>query len=65
MQAVVEKTGVKAAEVGDIVIVLAPGAQRADECRMAAFFAWFPGGILSQSRTCNSAITNTLSSLNI
>jgi len=44
-QAVVESTGVNPAEVGDIVVgsVLAPGAQRANECRMAAFFAGFPG----------------------
>ena len=29
----------------DIVVgsVLAPGAQRASECRMAAFYAGFPG----------------------
>ena len=52
MQAVVEKTGVNPAEVGDIVIgtVLAPGAQRANECRMASFFAGFPGGVLSLSQ---------------
>ena len=33
-------------EVGDIVVgtVLAPGSQRATECRMAAFYAGFPGG---------------------
>lgn len=33
------------AEVGDIVVgtVLAPGSQRASECRMAAFYAGFPG----------------------
>mgnify|MGYP002775197642 FL=1 len=45
MQAVVEKTGVNPAEVGDIVVgsVLAPGSQRANECRMAAFYAGFPG----------------------
>lgn len=32
-------------EVGDIVVgtVLAPGSQRAIECRMAAFYAGFPG----------------------
>lgn len=47
MQAVVERTGVNPAEVGDIVIgsVLVPGAQRANECRMAAFFAGFQVGI--------------------
>lgn len=49
MQAVVEKTGVSPAEIGDIVIgsVLAPGAQRANECRMAAFFAGFPGELIA------------------
>ena len=45
MQAVIEKTGIDPAEVGDIVVgsVLAPGSQRANECRMAAFYAGFPG----------------------
>lgn len=40
-----ESTGVNPAEVGDIVVgsVLAAGAQRATECRMAAFYAGFPG----------------------
>ena len=35
-------------EVGDIVVgsVLAPGSQRASECRMAAFYAGFPGMFL-------------------
>lgn len=49
MQAVIESTGLNPAEVGDIVIgtVLAPGAQRANECRMAAFFAGFPGELLT------------------
>jgi len=44
LRAVVDIVGVKAEEVGDIVVgsVLAPGAQRANECRMAAFFAGFP-----------------------
>lgn len=52
VQAVVEKTGVNPAEIGDIVIgtVLAPGAQRANECRMAAFYAGFPGEVLTSSR---------------
>jgi acetyl-CoA acyltransferase 1 len=51
VQAVVEKTGLDPAEVGDIVIgtVLAPGAQRANECRMAAFFAGFPGEFLTST----------------
>lgn len=41
----IEKTNVDPSEVGDIVVgtVLAPGAQRASECRMAAFYAGFPG----------------------
>jgi acetyl-CoA acetyltransferase len=45
LQAVVEKTGIDPSEVGDIVVgsVLAPGSQRANECRMAAFYAGFPG----------------------
>lgn len=35
-------------EVGDIVVgtVLAPGSQRAIECRMAAFYAGFPGTLI-------------------
>lgn len=45
LQAVIEKTNVNPSEVGDIVVgsVLAPGSQRASECRMAAFYAGFPG----------------------
>ena len=45
LQAVVDHAGVNPGEVGDIVVgsVLAPGAQRANECRMASFFAGFPG----------------------
>lgn len=42
----IEKTNVNPSEVGDIVVgtVLGPGSQRATECRMAAFYAGFPGG---------------------
>lgn len=45
MQAVIEKTRLDPSEVGDIVVgtVLAPGSIRATECRMAAFYAGFPG----------------------
>lgn len=45
LQALIEKTNVNPSEVGDIVVgtVLAPGSQRATECRMAAIFAGFPG----------------------
>lgn len=41
----VEKTNLNPNEVGDIVVgtVLAPGSERAIECRMAAFYAGFPG----------------------
>ncbi|KAB2600467.1 3-ketoacyl-CoA thiolase 2 [Pyrus ussuriensis x Pyrus communis] len=41
LQAVVEKTKVSPREIGDIIVgtVLAPGSQRASECRMAAFYA--------------------------
>lgn len=45
LQALIQKTNVKPSEVGDIVVgtVLAPGSARAMECRMAAFYAGFPG----------------------
>jgi acetyl-CoA acyltransferase 1 len=45
LQALIDKTGLNPVEVGDIVVgtVLAPGSQRASECRMAAFYAGFPG----------------------
>lgn len=40
-----DKTKLNPNEVGDIVVgtVLAPGSQRAIECRMAALYAGFPG----------------------
>jgi acetyl-CoA acyltransferase 1 len=60
LKAVVESTGVNPAEVGDIVVgsVLAPGAQRANECRMAAFFAGFPETvpIRTVNRQCSSGL---------
>ncbi|KAK9064042.1 hypothetical protein SSX86_017914 [Deinandra increscens subsp. villosa] len=42
--ALIEKTNLNPAEVGDIVVgsVLGAGSQRASECRMAAFYAGFP-----------------------
>lgn len=45
VQAVVQAANISPNEVGDIVVgtVLAPGSQRAIECRMAAFYAGFPG----------------------
>lgn len=40
-----ERTSLDPSEVGDIVVgtVIAPGSQRAMECRVAAYFAGFPG----------------------
>lgn len=48
LKALIDKTKVDPSEVGDIVVgtVLAPGSQRAIECRMAAFFAGFPGTLI-------------------
>ncbi|KAE8676262.1 3-ketoacyl-CoA thiolase 2, peroxisomal [Hibiscus syriacus] len=47
-------------EVGDIVVgsVLAPGALRATECRMAAFYAGFPDTVLIRTvnRQCSSGL---------
>jgi acetyl-CoA acyltransferase 1 len=60
LRAVVDSVGVKAEEVGDIVVgsVLAPGAQRANECRMAAFFAGFPETVpvRTVNRQCSSGL---------
>ncbi|XP_027363552.1 3-ketoacyl-CoA thiolase 2, peroxisomal isoform X3 [Abrus precatorius] len=56
LKAVLEKTSLNPGEVGDIVVgtVLAPGSQRASECRMAAFYAGFPGiGAGLESMTSN------------
>jgi len=52
----VDKTKLDPSEVGDIVVgtVLAPGSQRAIECRMAALYAGFPGnGIFSVASSCD------------
>eukprot|EP00249_Psilotum_nudum_P017519 c26369_g1_i1 orf=479-1861(-) len=60
LRAVVERTGVNPKEVGDIVVgtVLAPGSQRANECRMAAFYAGFPETvpIRTVNRQCSSGL---------
>ncbi|ONI26093.1 hypothetical protein PRUPE_1G003300 [Prunus persica] len=56
LKAVIEKSNLNPSEVGDIVVgtVLAPGSQRASECRMAAFYAGFPGiGAGLESMTAN------------
>ncbi|KAH7429777.1 hypothetical protein KP509_09G065900 [Ceratopteris richardii] len=60
LKAVVERTGLNPAEVGDIVVgtVLAPGSQRANECRMAAFYAGFPETVpvRTVNRQCSSGL---------
>ncbi|KAL5990171.1 3-ketoacyl-CoA thiolase 1, peroxisomal [Asimina triloba] len=60
LKALVEKTNVNPNEVGDIVVgtVLAPGSQRAMECRMAAFYAGFPDTvpIRTVNRQCSSGL---------
>ncbi|XP_002974835.2 3-ketoacyl-CoA thiolase 2, peroxisomal [Selaginella moellendorffii] len=60
LKAVVEKVGLNPAEVGDIVVgtVLAPGSQRANECRMAAFYAGFPETVpvRTVNRQCSSGL---------
>ncbi|XP_021896968.1 3-ketoacyl-CoA thiolase 2, peroxisomal [Carica papaya] len=60
LRAVVEKTNLNPSEVGDIVVgtVLAPGSQRASECRMAAFYAGFPETVpvRTVNRQCSSGL---------
>ncbi|KAL4591052.1 hypothetical protein LXL04_004000 [Taraxacum kok-saghyz] len=60
LKALIEKTNVNPAEVGDIVVgsVLGPGSQRASECRMAAFYAGFPETvpIRTVNRQCSSGL---------
>ncbi|KAG6785165.1 hypothetical protein POTOM_010891 [Populus tomentosa] len=60
LKAVVEKTNVNPSEVGDIVVgtVLAPGSERAIECRMAAFYAGFPDTVplRTVNRQCSSGL---------
>ncbi|KAK9281037.1 hypothetical protein L1049_003929 [Liquidambar formosana] len=60
LKAVIEKTNLNPSEVGDIVVgtVLAPGSQRATECRMAAFYAGFPETVplRTVNRQCSSGL---------
>ncbi|KAF8394190.1 hypothetical protein HHK36_020397 [Tetracentron sinense] len=60
LQALIEKTNLNPSEVGDIVVgtVLAPGSERAIECRMAAFYAGFPETvpIRTVNRQCSSGL---------
>nr|AAL25590.1 At2g33150/F25I18.11 [Arabidopsis thaliana] len=60
LRALIEKTNLNPSEVGDIVVgtVLAPGSQRASECRMAAFYAGFPEtvAVRTVNRQCSSGL---------
>ncbi|KAK4765855.1 hypothetical protein SAY87_007497 [Trapa incisa] len=60
LKAVLEKTNLDPAEVGDIIVgtVLAPGSVRAIECRMAAFYAGIPDTvpIRTVNRQCSSGL---------
>ncbi|KAL0740622.1 hypothetical protein Bca4012_082135 [Brassica carinata] len=60
LRALIEKTNVDPSEVGDIVVgtVLAPGSQRASECRMSAFYAGFPEtvAVRTVNRQCSSGL---------
>ncbi|XP_072972106.1 3-ketoacyl-CoA thiolase 2, peroxisomal-like [Typha angustifolia] len=60
LKALLDKTKLNPTEVGDIVVgsVLGPGAQRANECRMAAFYAGFPETvpIRTVNRQCSSGL---------
>lgn len=60
LKALIEKTNLNPSEVGDIVVgtVLAPGSQRASECRMAAFYAGFPETVplRTVNRQCSSGL---------
>ncbi|KVH90998.1 3-ketoacyl-CoA thiolase 2, peroxisomal [Cynara cardunculus var. scolymus] len=60
LKALIEKTNLNPAEVGDIVVgsVLGAGSQRASECRMAAFYAGFPETVpvRTVNRQCSSGL---------
>ncbi|KAG9447659.1 hypothetical protein H6P81_013787 [Aristolochia fimbriata] len=60
LKALIDTSKINPSEVGDIVVgtVLAPGSQRASECRMAAFYAGFPETvpIRTVNRQCSSGL---------
>ncbi|KAJ4969380.1 hypothetical protein NE237_016081 [Protea cynaroides] len=60
LKALIEKTNLNPSEVGDIVVgtVLAPGSNRAIECRMAAYYAGFPDNVpvRTVNRQCSSGL---------
>ncbi|PNW70527.1 hypothetical protein CHLRE_17g723650v5 [Chlamydomonas reinhardtii] len=59
-KAVLERTGVEPQAIGDIVIgsVLGPSSQRANECRIASFFAGIPDvvPVRTVNRQCSSGL---------
>jgi acetyl-CoA acyltransferase 1 len=60
MKAVLDKTKVNPASLGDIVVgtVLGNGSQRANECRIASFLAGIPETVPIQTvnRQCSSGL---------
>ncbi|GLC34123.1 3-ketoacyl-CoA thiolase 2, peroxisomal [Pleodorina starrii] len=59
-KAVIDRTGVEPQAIGDIVIgsVLGPSSQRANECRIASFFAGIPETVpvRTVNRQCSSGL---------
>lgn len=60
LKGLLDSTKLDPNEVGDIIVgsVLAPGSQRASECRMAAFYAGFPETVpvRTVNRQCSSGL---------
>uniref|UniRef100_A0A0A8YSP4 acetyl-CoA C-acyltransferase n=1 Tax=Arundo donax TaxID=35708 RepID=A0A0A8YSP4_ARUDO len=60
LKAVLDNTRINPGDIGDIVVgtVLGPGSQRANECRMAAFYAGFPETVpvRTVNRQCSSGL---------
>ncbi|KAJ1281636.1 hypothetical protein BS78_04G320700 [Paspalum vaginatum] len=60
LKAVLDNTKINPSDIGDIVVgtVLGPGSQRANECRMAAFYAGFPETVpvRTVNRQCSSGL---------
>lgn len=60
LEAVLQKTGVNPADVGDVVVgsVLGPSSQRANEARIALFLAGFPDivPVRTVNRQCSSGL---------
>merc|ERR1712188_147326 len=60
LKGVLDKTGIAPGDVGDVVIgsVMGSGSQRANECRIAMFFAGFPEEVPVRvvNRQCSSGL---------